>query len=263
VQGGDRRSHRDHLQKPPSIVLYAATPAGYDRLVALVSRAYLDGDSSERPHIMLSWLEEGAEGLIALTGATGGPVDQTHARRTPRSQARARSTRSNRSLAIALYLELQRQSGYDRTHEAKMIALAYEAEVPLVATNEAFFPAPGDFEAHDALMAVACNAVMSDDRRPRLSVDNCLKSRAEMTALFADIPEALENTIEIARRCRRSSSAARRSCRASPAAARGSGGSPCGRSGGTASPVDRGAGPSARAHRAGRGLYRRPIIASG
>jgi hypothetical protein len=86
--------------------------------------------------------------------------------------------------------------------------------VPLVATNEAFFPAPDDFEAHDALMAVACNAVMSDDRRPRLSVDNCLKSRAEMTALFADIPEALANTPS------RSRSAAPRSSspRADPAA---------------------------------------------
>jgi DNA polymerase-3 subunit alpha len=199
-QGGDRRSHRDHLQKPPSIVLYAATPAGYDRLVALVSRAYLGGDSSERPHIMLSWLEEGAEGLIALTGATGGPVDKPMRDGHP-EQARARLDTLRRVFGDGLYLELQRQSGYDRTHEAKMIALAYEAEVPLVATNEAFFPAPGDFEAHDALMAVACNAVMSDDRRPRLSVDNCLKSRAEMTALFADIPEALENTIEIARRC--------------------------------------------------------------
>jgi DNA polymerase-3 subunit alpha len=52
------------------------------------------------------------------------------------------STRSGVSLAIGLYLELQRQSGYDRAHESKMIALAYEAEVPLVATNEAFFPAP-------------------------------------------------------------------------------------------------------------------------
>jgi DNA polymerase III alpha subunit len=171
-QGGDRRSHRDHLQKPPSIVLYAATPAGYDRLVALVSRAYLGGDSSERPHIMLSWLEEGAEGLIALTGATGGPVDKPMRDGHP-EQARARLDTLRRVFGDGLYLELQRQSGYDRAHEAKMIALAYEAEVPLVATNEAFFPAPGDFEAHDALMAVACNAVMSDDRRPRLSVDNC------------------------------------------------------------------------------------------
>ena len=199
-QSGDRRSHRDHLQKPPSIVLYAATPAGYDRLVALVSRAYLGGDGNDRPHVMLSWLQEGAEGLIALTGAAGGPVDQAM-RDGHSEQARARLDSLRQVFGDRLYIELQRQGGYDRAHEAKMIALAYDAEVPLVATNEAFFPTPGDYEAHDALMAVANNAVMSDDRRPRLSVDNCLKSRAEMTDLFADIPEALENTVEIARRC--------------------------------------------------------------
>ncbi|WP_412048681.1 DNA polymerase III subunit alpha [Hoeflea sp. Naph1] len=199
-QQGDRRSHRDHLQKSPSIVLYAATAAGYDRLVALVSRAYLDGDSVERPHITMSWLEEGAEGLIALTGADGGPVNQAMRDGHP-DKARERLDRLKAVFGDRLYLELQRQKGYDRGLEATMIALAYECEVPLVATNEAFFPGPDDYEAHDALMAVAHNAVMSDDRRPRLSVDNCLKSRAEMMAIFADAPEALANTVEIARRC--------------------------------------------------------------
>ncbi|MDP2733407.1 MAG: DNA polymerase III subunit alpha, partial [Hoeflea sp.] len=199
-QDGERRSHRDHLQKPPHIVLFAATAAGYDRLVALVSKAYLDGDSSDRPHIALSWLEQGAEGLIALTGAAGGPVDQAMREGHP-ERARSRLDGLKAVFGDRLYVELQRQRGFDRAHEAKMIALAYECEVPLVATNEAFFPTPDDFEAHDALMAVAHNAVMSDDRRPRLSVDNCLKSRAEMTGLFADIPEALANSVEIARRC--------------------------------------------------------------
>jgi len=201
-QAGERRSHRDHLQKLPSIVLYAATPDGYDRLVALVSQAYLGGnpESNDRPHVMLSWLQQGAEGLIALTGATGGPVDQA-LREGHAAQARARLDSLKQVFGDRLYIELQRQGGFDRAHESKMIALAYDAEVPLVATNEAFFPTPGDFEAHDALMAVANNAVMSDDRRPRLSEDHCLKSRAEMVELFADIPEALENTIEIARRC--------------------------------------------------------------
>ncbi|WP_083220312.1 DNA polymerase III subunit alpha [Hoeflea olei] len=199
--GGERRpSHRDHLQKPPHIVLFAATAAGYDRLVALVSRAYLGGEGAERPHIALSWLEEGAEGLIALTGAAGGPVDQ--AMRDGHSEiAEARLDKLKAVFGNRLYVELQRQRGYDRGHESKMIALAYQREVPLVASNEAFFPTPDDFEAHDALMAVANNAVMSDDRRPRLSVDHCLKSRAEMMRLFADIPEALANTIEIAQRC--------------------------------------------------------------
>ncbi|AKI01023.1 DNA-directed DNA polymerase III PolC [Hoeflea sp. IMCC20628] len=199
-QDTERRSHRDHLQKAPHIVLFAATAAGYDRLVALVSQAYLDGDNSDRPHISLSWLEQGAEGLIALTGAAGGPVDQVLREGYP-DRARDRLERLKSVFGDRLYVELQRQRGFDRAHEAKMIALAYECEVPLVATNEAFFPTPDDFEAHDALMAVAHNAVMSDDRRPRLSVDNCLKSRSEMTSLFADIPEALANSVEIARRC--------------------------------------------------------------
>jgi len=199
-QDTERRSHRDHLQKAPHIVLFAATPAGYDRLVALVSQAYLDGDNSDRPHITLSWLEQGADGLIALTAAAGGPVDQVLREGYP-ERAKHRLERLKSVFGDRLYVELQRQRGFDRAHEAKMIALAYECEVPLVATNEAFFPTPDDFEAHDALMAVAHNAVMSDDRRPRLSVDNCLKSRSEMTALFADIPEALANSVEIARRC--------------------------------------------------------------
>ncbi|MDZ7602585.1 MAG: DNA polymerase III subunit alpha, partial [Hoeflea sp.] len=201
AQAGERRSsHRDHLQKAPHIVLYAATPAGYDRLVAIVSQAYLGGETSDRPHIALSWLEEEASGLIALTGAGGGPVDQAMRDGHP-DLAKARLERLKAVFGDRLYLELQRQRGYDRAHEARMIALAYACEVPLVAANSAFFPTPDDFEAHDALMAVACNAVMSDDRRPRLSVDNCLKSRAEMIELFGDIPEALASTVEIARRC--------------------------------------------------------------
>ena len=200
-QADERRSsHRDHLQKAPHIVLYAATATGYDRLVAIVSQAYLDGDNSDRPHIELSWLEQEATGLIAITGAGGGPVDQAMRDGHP-ELAKARLERLKSVFGDRIYLELQRQRGYDRSHEAKMIALAYECEVPLVATNEAFFPTPDDFEAHDALMAVASNAVMSDDRRPRLSVDNCLKSRSEMAELFADIPEALASTVEIARRC--------------------------------------------------------------
>ena len=74
-------------------------------------------------------------------------------------------------------------------------------ELPLVATNEAFFPARDDYEAHDALIAIAEGSVVAADDRRRLSPDNFLKSQAEMAALFADLPEAIDNTVEIARRC--------------------------------------------------------------
>jgi len=199
----DRRNHNSHLAKLPAIVLLAANAEGYERLVDLISRAYLEGEGSggHSVHITRAWLEEASNaGLIALTGATGGPVDMAlkegHA-----AQAKERLLALKSLFGDRLYVELQRQSGYDRSHERRMIGLAYDNDIPLVATNEAFFPSKADYEAHDALMAVAHNAIVSDDSRFRLTPDHYLKSRQEMTALFADIPEALENTIEIALRC--------------------------------------------------------------
>src|SRR5690606_37621878 len=100
-----------------------------------------------------------------------------------------------------LYVELERLQGYDRTLESATIALAYRHELPLVATNEAFFPAREDYEAHDALIAIAEGSVIADDNRRQLTPDNYLKSQAEMTALFSDLPEAIDNTVEIAMRC--------------------------------------------------------------
>ncbi len=198
---GERRNGAQALAKLPSLVLLAATDAGYTRLVDLVSRAYLDGEGGGHSvHICRSWLEDGAEGLIALTGASTGPVDMAFAAGQP-AMAEARLLELKRFFGDRLYIELQRHANYDRRHERRMIELAYAHDVPLVATNEPFFPAPDDYEAHDALMAVAHNAMVSDDNRFRLSPDHYLKSRSAMAALFADLPEALDNTVEIAKRC--------------------------------------------------------------
>ncbi|MCP8895568.1 DNA polymerase III subunit alpha [Shinella daejeonensis] len=198
---GERRSHQAHLAKLPSLVLLAATGEGYARLVELVSRAYLLGEGTQSARISLGWLDEvGTEGLIALTGAAGGPVDMAfHAGHPAAATARLRALK--RLFGDRLYVELQRHGRYDRQHEQRMVDLAYAEEVPLVATNEPFFPAPEDYEAHDALMAVAHNAMVSDDSRFRLSPEHYLKSRREMADLFADLPEALDNTVEIAQRC--------------------------------------------------------------
>jgi DNA polymerase-3 subunit alpha len=198
-QADDKRSHQ--LAKLPAIVLLASTAAGYERLVDLVSRAYLGGEGHGAVHICRPWLDEvGTEGLIALTGAAGGPVDMA-LRDGNATVAKARLLGLKEAFGDRLYVELQRHGSYDRRHEHKMVSLAYEHDVPLVATNEAFFPARDDYDAHDALMAVAHNAIVSDDSRFRLTPDHYLKSRAEMAALFADLPEALESTVEIARRC--------------------------------------------------------------
>ncbi|MFN7104615.1 MAG: DNA polymerase III subunit alpha, partial [Pseudorhizobium sp.] len=199
-QSDERRNHHQ-LPKLPAIVLLASTAEGYERLVDLISRAYLGGESNQAVHLRASWLEEaGTGGLIALTGARGGPVDLC-LKDGNASHAEARLRRLKALFPDRLYVELQRHGAYDRRHEHKIVSLAYDHDLPLVATNEAFFPTRDDFDAHDALMAVAHNAMVSDDSRFRLTPDHYLKSRAEMAALFADLPEALESTVEIARRC--------------------------------------------------------------
>ncbi|TPW25815.1 DNA polymerase III subunit alpha [Pararhizobium mangrovi] len=200
-ESGERRGNRSMREQNPSLVLIAADESGYRRLVSLMSRAYLEGSTSERAHISLGWLEqEGTEGVIALSGGAKGPIDAALIQ-SGREKAQARLARLQDLFADRLYIEIQRHGAYDRAHEGRMLALAYEHAVPLVATNEPFFPAPDDFESHDALMAVAENAMVSDESRFHLTEDHYLKSRAEMCALFADLPEALENTIEIAKRC--------------------------------------------------------------
>ncbi|KQV34428.1 MULTISPECIES: DNA polymerase III subunit alpha [unclassified Rhizobium] len=198
---GEKRGHAQHLAKLPSVVLIASNDRGYVNLVNLVSRAYLDGESGQAVRISLSWLSEGgADGLIALTGAASGPIDMA-LRSGHAAVAEARLKALSGIFGDRLYVELQRHGRYDRRHESRMIELAYKLDLPLVATNEPFFPTPDDYDAHDALMAVAHNAMVSDDSRFRLTPDHYLKSRKDMAALFKDLPEALENSVEIARRC--------------------------------------------------------------
>ncbi|MBN7805429.1 DNA polymerase III subunit alpha [Agrobacterium rosae] len=197
----DKRGH-NNLAKLPAIVVLAANAQGYERLVDLISRAYLDGETTG-PSVCITkaWLEEGDNaGLIVLSGASGGPIDMP-LKEGHTAQATRRLLALKELFGDRLYIELQRQGNFDRSHERRMVTLAYEHDVPLVATNEAFFPTRADYDAHDALMAVAHNAIVSDDSRFRLTPDHYLKSRDEMMALFADLPEALENTIEIAQRC--------------------------------------------------------------
>ncbi|MDB5525592.1 MAG: polymerase alpha subunit [Rhizobium sp.] len=198
--GEERGGRQPQLRKLPTIVLLAATPEGYQFLSSLVSRAYMEGDGHGTIHIKRSWLGDSAPGLIALTGASLGPVD-TAMRDGNAALAEQRIRTLMRLFGDRLYVELQRHGNYDRRHEARMLELAYRLELPIVATNEPFFPTVGDFDAHDALMAVAQGALVSDDTRFRLTPDHYFKSRAEMAALFADLPEAIDNTIEIARRC--------------------------------------------------------------
>lgn len=184
----------------PSVVLFAASKTGYACLVRLVSRAYLDEHNTNFPHIKADWLLSQSEGIIALTGGSGGPINLALAE-DKKEWAIERLMDLKRIFGDRLYIELQRHGSYDRKVEAELIDLAYVHQIPLVATNEAFFLNKKGYEAHDALMAVAEGQVVSNPNRKRVTPDHYLKSQDEMVTLFSDLPEALENSVEIALRC--------------------------------------------------------------
>ncbi|KQT48846.1 DNA polymerase III subunit alpha [Aureimonas sp. Leaf454] len=191
---------RATLAPEAPLVLIAATEVGYQNLVEIVSLAYLGHAADARPHVKLDWLRSRTEGIIALTGGPLGPIGAAiSAGRSGIAEARLQALAG--LYGDRLYVELQRQEGRGRRIESETVRLAYALELPLVATNEPFFYCPDDFDAHDALIAVAGNRLVSQEDRRRLTRDHCLKNQAEMAELFADLPEALENTIEIARRC--------------------------------------------------------------
>ncbi len=196
----ERVGQRRHGAELRPLVLIAATEAGYANLVDLVSGAYLDTPSGEPAHVTTDDLRSCAEGIICLTGGPRGPIGSAlksdHAELAENRLLVLKQMFGNR-----VYVEIERLSGYDRRLEAATVDLAYRHELPLVATNEAFFPARDSFEAHDALIAIAEGSVVASDDRRRLTPDNYLKSQAEMSALFADLPEAIDSTVEIAMRC--------------------------------------------------------------
>ena len=197
---GDQPRGRGPAPDLSPIVLIASTEDGYANLVRLVSRAYLETPPGDPVHVETDWLEGLSAGIIALTGGPHGPIGRAlsddHGER-----ARSRLLRLKHLFGDRLYVELQRHGAFDRTLEARQIELAYAHDLPLVATNEAFFRKREDFEAHDALLAIADGSLLSNDDRRRLTPDHYLKTQDEMAALFADLPEALENTVEIAMRC--------------------------------------------------------------
>ena len=185
----------------PSIVLIAATEAGYDHLMALSSEAYLKPLSGEAAHIAITSLAAHADGVIALTGGPKGPLDRALVSgQSDLAEQRLKSLKA--IFGDRLYMELQRHGLPEEERvEPTLIDLAYRFDVPLVATNEPYFTKPQSYEAHDALMAIAEGRLISDTERRRVTPDHYFKTRAAMKKLFSDLPEALANTIEIALRC--------------------------------------------------------------
>lgn len=201
--GESNDTQRDRRRQGPEmrpLVLIAANETGYANLVRLVSRAYLETPTGELVHLTTDMLEGLSEGLICLSGGPRGPIGSA-LKEDRRDLAEARLLTLKAMYGDRLYVELERVAGYDRLVEQSTVSLAYSHDLPLVATNEAFFLVREDYEAHDALIAIAEGSVVAADNRRRLSADNFLRSQAEMSRLFSDLPEAIDNTVEIAMRC--------------------------------------------------------------
>ncbi|MCB1473142.1 MAG: PHP domain-containing protein, partial [Rhodobiaceae bacterium] len=183
------------------VALLAGNEAGYGNLMALSSRAFLDTDAQETPHVGEDVLGAHADGLIALTGGAGGPLGALLCA-GQEGAARARLAGLARQFGDRLYVEVQRHGlAAERECEAAMVDLAYDLGLPIVATNDTYFAERDDYTAHDALLCIAQGRMMADTERPKLTPDFHFKPMQAMAELFADLPEALDNTVEIARRC--------------------------------------------------------------
>ena len=191
---------------PAPMVLLAQDQAGYLNLLALQSKLYLTRTDRE-PQVTLDDLASHSEGLICLTGGPDGPVGRL-LRSGRRPLAEALVSRLAQTYPGRLYVELQRHPGGDGLPEAEALTerghveMAYAMGLPLVATNDVYFPTADMHEAHDAFLCVAQGAyVDQNEPRRQLTAEHWFKPADAMRALFADLPEACDNTVEIARRC--------------------------------------------------------------
>ncbi|NOX67717.1 MAG: DNA polymerase III subunit alpha [Gammaproteobacteria bacterium] len=186
-----------------SIVLLSQNLAGYRNLTRLVTRSWLEGQHRGVPRLQKTWLDrDSCEGLIALSAGREGDIGRCliggHYDIASQLLSEWRDLFGDR-----FFLELIRTG---RSNEEKCVqqslSLAHEFSVPVVATNDVRFLVADDYSAHEARVCIHDGRTLADTNRPRLySEQQYLKSSDEMAALFADIPEALENTVEIAKRC--------------------------------------------------------------
>jgi len=197
----------DRAVAPRPLVLLAQSETGYENLMKLDSAVFLEAGDGV-PRITLEKLVAHTTDVICLTGGAGGPVGQ-YLLDGQQAKAEALMKKLHGMFGDRLYVELQRHPGEDGQYmlaeqatERGFVEMAYAMDLPLVATNDVYFPKAEMYEAHDALICIADGAYV-DQQEPRrvLTPQHYFKSPAEMAALFADLPEAIENTVEIARRC--------------------------------------------------------------
>ncbi len=187
--------------RAPTIMLLAQSEQGYLNLSELSSIAYLD--SAELPEPIVPWAKviEYSEGLILLSGGTDGPVDALFAAGKT-AEASTALAEMQRVFGDRFYVELQRHGlPKQAAAEPGLVNWAYDHDVPLVATNDVYFVKEGFYDAHDALLCISDGSFVGQDERRRVTPEHWFKPAADMRKLFSDLPEACDNTLDIARRC--------------------------------------------------------------
>ncbi|MDZ4372604.1 MAG: DNA polymerase III subunit alpha [Phenylobacterium sp.] len=191
----------DRWAKIPTVTLLAQTEQGYLNLCELSSSAYLEIEASDDPHVPWAKVCALSEGLILLSGGPDGPADHLFASGKV-AEGRAALAEMLRVFGDRFYVELQRHgTASEAAAEGGLVAFAYDEDAPLVATNDVYFRNAQSHGAHDVLLCIADGSFVGQEERRRVTADHGFKSAAEMRALFADLPEACDNTLDIARRC--------------------------------------------------------------
>ncbi|VFP87662.1 DNA polymerase III subunit alpha [Candidatus Erwinia haradaeae] len=203
IIGADFKMSSDLMgNKLTQITILASNNQGYQNLTLLISRAYLRGYGDQGPTIERDWLLEHREGILLLSGGLQGEIGQMLLRGNQR-QVQASINFYQTYFPNCYYLELIRTGRInEEAYLHSAVELSIETGIPVVATNEVCFLSQLDFEAHEIRVAIQNGFTLENQKRPRLySSQQYLRSEQEMCMLFSDIPEALENSVEIARRC--------------------------------------------------------------
>ncbi|OYV54120.1 MAG: DNA polymerase III subunit alpha, partial [Legionella sp. 21-45-4] len=194
--------HAEANSTPLLMTLFCQNQEGYRNLTRLVSRAYLEGQSQGEPYVDFTWIKSHSEGLIALSGGRFGDIGRALLA-DDWATARQLAEHWKAVFPDRFYLEIQRTGRADEvSYNARVIQLADELQLPLVATNDVRFLAVSEFDAHEARVCIHEGYTLADSRRPQCySKEQYLRSSDEMQALFHDLPQALMNTVEISKRC--------------------------------------------------------------
>ena len=184
---------------PDRLLLLAQNETGYENLMALVSRGYLEGEGLE-PAVDFGDLRNHTDGLIALDGVKGSPLGRHLMDGSSRAVTHLQAMQT--LFDGRLYLEIQRHGEpHERALEARLLALAADQNLPIVATNDIHFAGKDQFDAHEVLTCIAQGVTLAHRDRRRLTPEHFFKTGHDMAQLFADLPEAVENSWKIARRC--------------------------------------------------------------